>query len=126
MTRPEPIRFYFDFISHNAYIAWTQIHELAARYGVEPEPLVALLDALARAGVPADSRSGFNVWIPVREETSAVQRLAASGWAVAAGERFRIRSGPAIRVTTSSLAINQAARLAADIASACRPSTAST
>lgn len=85
----------------------------------------ALVDALARAGVPAESRSGFNVWIPVREETSAVQRLAANGWAVAAGERFRIRSGPAIRITTSSLSINQAAQLAADIAAAVRPSSTS-
>jgi len=82
----------------------------------------ALLDALGRAGVAADSRSGFNVWIPVREETSAVQQLAACGWAVAAGERFRIRSGPAIRVTTSALPINRAMQLAADIAAAVRPS----
>jgi DNA-binding transcriptional MocR family regulator len=84
----------------------------------------ALLDALVRAGVSADSRSGFNVWIPVREETSAVQQLAACGWAVAAGERFRIRSGPAVRVTTASLPINRAAQLAADIAAAVRPSAA--
>ena len=84
----------------------------------------ALVDALTRAGVASESRSGFNVWIPVREETSAVQELAACGWAVAAGERFRIRSGPAIRVTTSALPIAQAAQLAADIAGAVRPSAA--
>jgi len=36
------IRFYFDYISHNAYIAWTQIHELADRYqrAVEPVPVL--------------------------------------------------------------------------------------
>jgi 2-hydroxychromene-2-carboxylate isomerase len=33
MTNSDPISFYFDFISHNAFIAWTQIHALAARHG---------------------------------------------------------------------------------------------
>jgi len=82
----------------------------------------ALVDALTKAGVAVESRSGFNVWIPVRAETWAVQQLAACGWAVAAGERFRIRSGPAIRVTTSTLPTNRATQLAADIAAAVRPS----
>jgi DNA-binding transcriptional MocR family regulator len=84
----------------------------------------ALVDALARLGLVVESRSGFNVWIPMRDETSAVQRLAERGWAVAAGERFRIRTGPGIRVTTATLPINRAAELAADIAAAVRPSAA--
>jgi DNA-binding transcriptional MocR family regulator len=84
----------------------------------------ALRDALDRVGIATEARSGFNLWIPVREETSAVQQLQASGWAVAAGERFRIRSGPAIRVTTSALRTDDAAELAADIAAALRPSAA--
>jgi DNA-binding transcriptional MocR family regulator len=84
----------------------------------------ALLDALTRQNVSVHSRSGFNVWVPVREETAAVQHLAACGWAVAAGERFRIRSGPAIRITTAALPVNLADALAADIAAAVRPSTA--
>jgi DNA-binding transcriptional MocR family regulator len=84
----------------------------------------ALVDALNRLAIPVESRSGFNVWIPVREETSTVQHLAACGWAVAAGERFRIRSGPAIRVTTAALTPDRAMQLAADIAGAVRPSAA--
>src|SRR5688572_10525637 len=84
----------------------------------------ALVDALARQNVSVDARSGFNVWVPVREETAAVQHLAACGWAVAPGERFRIRSGAAIRITTASLPVNVADALAADIAVAVRPSTA--
>jgi 2-hydroxychromene-2-carboxylate isomerase len=37
-----PLRFHFDYLSHNAYLAWTQIHALAARYrrSVEPVPVV--------------------------------------------------------------------------------------
>lgn len=86
----------------------------------------ALVDALARQNVSVAARSGFNVWVPVREENAAVQHLAACGWAVAPGERFRIRSGAAIRITTASLPVNLADALAADVAMAARPSTART
>jgi DNA-binding transcriptional MocR family regulator len=81
----------------------------------------ALLDALAAQDIAAHGRSGFNVWIPVREETATVQMLAERGWAVAAGERFRLRSAPAIRVTTSALLPADAKRFAADLAAAVRP-----
>jgi 2-hydroxychromene-2-carboxylate isomerase len=39
---PAPLRFCFDLLSHNAYLAWTQIHALAARHGrsVVPVPVV--------------------------------------------------------------------------------------
>jgi DNA-binding transcriptional MocR family regulator len=85
---------------------------------------VALVDALGREGVVVAGSSGFHVWVPVREETAAVQHLARCGWAVAAGERFRLRSAPAIRVTTATLPPDRAPQLAADIASALRPSAA--
>jgi len=78
----------------------------------------ALLDALAAHDIAAHGRSGLNVWIPVREETTTVQLLAERGWAVAAGERFRLRSAPAIRVTTSALLPADARRFAADLAAA--------
>jgi DNA-binding transcriptional MocR family regulator len=78
----------------------------------------ALVDALAAHAVNAHGRSGFNVWIPVREETATVQALAERGWSVAAGERFRVRSGPAIRVTTSALLPDEARRFAADFSAA--------
>jgi DNA-binding transcriptional MocR family regulator len=80
----------------------------------------ALIDALAAHGIAAHGRSGLNVWIPVREETATVQALAERGWGVAAGERFRIRSAPAIRVTTSALVPDDGRRFAADFASALR------
>jgi 2-hydroxychromene-2-carboxylate isomerase/RimJ/RimL family protein N-acetyltransferase len=52
-----PIRVYFDFISPYAYLAWTQIHALAARHGraVEPVPVLfaAMLDAWGHKG-PAE------------------------------------------------------------------------
>ncbi|MGH8529221.1 MAG: 2-hydroxychromene-2-carboxylate isomerase [Nevskiales bacterium] len=42
------IRFYFDYISHNAYLAWTQIHTLAARYDQEVEPVPVLFAGLLK------------------------------------------------------------------------------
>jgi DNA-binding transcriptional MocR family regulator len=80
----------------------------------------ALIDALAAHRITAYGRSGLNVWIPVREETATVQALAARGWGIAAGERFRLRSVPAVRVTTSALVPDEAQRLAADFAAALR------
>jgi DNA-binding transcriptional MocR family regulator len=85
------------------------------------ERRMALIDALAAHDIRAHGRSGLNVWIPVREETATVQALAERGWAVAAGERFRLQSQPAIRVTTSALRPEEAKRFAADLAMAARP-----
>jgi 2-hydroxychromene-2-carboxylate isomerase len=47
MTRD--IRFYFDYISHNAWIAWTQLHSLAARYQCSVTPVPVLFAGLLQA-----------------------------------------------------------------------------
>jgi hypothetical protein len=75
-------------------------------------------------GIAAHGRTGLNVWIPVREEARTVRGLADRGWAVAAGERFRIATPPAIRVTTAALTPIDAGRLAADLAAVLRPARA--
>ena len=76
----------------------------------------ALLDELARVGIEAHGRSGWNVWVPVDDETAVVGHLHATGWAVRAGHRFRLRSGPAIRITTARLDPTRAGELATDLA----------
>jgi DNA-binding transcriptional MocR family regulator len=81
----------------------------------------ALAGELAARGVRAQARSGMNVWVPVAEEGTVTRRLLDAGWAVLAGERFRIRSAPAIRVTVSTLDVADAARLAGDIEAATAP-----
>ena len=59
----ELVRFYFDFVSPNAYLAWTQLPALAARHGaaIEPVPVLfaGLLEAhgqLGPAEMPAKTR----------------------------------------------------------------------
>ena len=84
------------------------------------ERRAALLEALAARGIEAHGRSGLNIWIPVPEEVTAVQGLLDAGYAVSAGERFRIESGPAIRVTVSRLPVATAGALADSIAACLR------
>ncbi len=84
----------------------------------------AALEALRAHGVEARGRSGFNLWVPVRDEAHVVRALAERGWAVAAGERFRIQAAPGIRVTISTLQPADAGRFAADLAEALHPATA--
>jgi DNA-binding transcriptional MocR family regulator len=90
----------------------------AALYG---ERRQALLDALARRGVAAHGRSGLNVWVPVPDEASALAGLAEAGFAARAGERYRLRSAPAVRVTTARLAPRDAERVADALARSVTP-----
>jgi DNA-binding transcriptional MocR family regulator len=76
------------------------------------ERRAAVLDALARRGLPASGSSGLNVWVPVRRESSTVEGLLAAGWATTPGDRFRFRSGPAVRVTVSGLDLGDVEPLA--------------
>jgi DNA-binding transcriptional MocR family regulator len=68
----------------------------------------ALVKALAKHDISSTGRSGLNVWIPVPAEAAIVSGLREAGYGVAAGERFRLRSGPAIRVTIAELAAEDA------------------
>jgi DNA-binding transcriptional MocR family regulator len=81
----------------------------------------ALIEALARHGIEARGRSGLNVWVPVAEEAGVVNAMAAKGWAIRAGECYRIKSAPGIRVTVSTLPAEDARKFAADLAEAIRP-----
>lgn len=46
----EPIVFHFDFLSPYAYLAWTQIHGVAAKHGRTVAPVPTLLAALLAHG----------------------------------------------------------------------------
>ena len=93
--------------------------QLLARAGqAYAERRRALVDSLAERGVAASGDSGLGVWVPLDEEAPVVDHLLAHGFAVGAGERFRLASGPGIRITTATLEPDEAAVLAALIAEA--------
>ena len=80
-----------------------------------------VIEALARHGVTAHGRSGLNVWIPLPSEPAVVQSMFEAGWAIGAGERYRIKSPPAVRISVASLQPDEAQRLAADLARSIAP-----
>src|SRR5262249_17604158 len=43
------VRFYFDYISPNAYLAWSQLHAMAERHGRSVEPVPVLFAGLLEA-----------------------------------------------------------------------------
>ncbi|MFE2163871.1 aminotransferase class I/II-fold pyridoxal phosphate-dependent enzyme [Streptomyces sp. NPDC059447] len=84
----------------------------------------AVIAALRARGVAAHGRSGLNVWVPLVGvgETAVVAGLQSAGWAVAPGSRYRVESGPGIRVTVSALVPADVPALADAVAAAVRPS----
>ncbi|SCL21841.1 transcriptional regulator, GntR family [Micromonospora rhizosphaerae] len=80
-----------------------------------------LLAALAARGVPAQGRTGINVWVPVPDETVVVTALRDAGWSVAPGALNRIAAGPGVRITVSALDEADIAPLADAVARAVRP-----
>jgi DNA-binding transcriptional MocR family regulator len=79
------------------------------------ERRAAFLRALARHGIRAQGPTGLNAWVPVADEVAIVQGLLQRGACVRAGARYRLRSPPAIRVTTARLLPERAERLAEDL-----------
>jgi DNA-binding transcriptional MocR family regulator len=74
-----------------------------------------LIEALAARGIASYGASGLNVWIPVAEEAATVAGMLHRGWAIMAGERWRLRSGPAVRITASTLDSSEADAVADDL-----------
>jgi 2-hydroxychromene-2-carboxylate isomerase len=63
LSKPTTLRFYFDYISSNAYLAWVELPRLEQTYGVGvepiPTPFAGLLEAhgqLGSAEMPAKTR----------------------------------------------------------------------
>jgi len=81
---------------------------------------VALRAALAAHGITASGRSGFTCWVPVPDEDGVASSLAAAGWAVAPGQRFRIAAPPGVRISFARLDQADAPSFAADVARALR------
>ena len=61
-----PLRFFFDYVSPYAYLAWTQLPALAARHGrtVEPVPVLfaGVLNALGTTGPAEVKQKRFYIY----------------------------------------------------------------
>lgn len=63
----------------------------------------------------------MNVGLPVPEELPVVRTLLDDGWAVNGGERYRIASGLAIRITITTLGADEVEPLADAVAASLAP-----
>ena len=83
----------------------------------------ALRHAVAGAGLLAVGRSGLNVWLPVDDEAAVVAGLLGRGWAVQHGAPFRVASPAGIRLTAAALPVQEAPRVARDVAAVVAPAS---
>jgi DNA-binding transcriptional MocR family regulator len=82
-----------------------------------------LVHELTKRGIRATGRSGLNVWVEVAEEAETVRALMQAGWAVAPGERYRMESRPALRVTSAALREGEPEAFGEDLAGILQPQT---
>jgi DNA-binding transcriptional MocR family regulator len=94
--------------------------QLASAADIYAGRRAALRSALHRHGIAASGRSGFTCWVPVADEDGVASSLAAAGWAVAPGQRFRIAAAPGVRISSARLEQADAAPFAAEFARAVR------
>jgi DNA-binding transcriptional MocR family regulator len=83
-----------------------------------------LLDALERRGIAAHGATGLNVWVPVEAEAPVLDALAEAGYAALPGERFRIATGPGVRITCATLDPSEAEAVADAVVAAGRSGSA--
>jgi 2-hydroxychromene-2-carboxylate isomerase len=113
MSSPRsPIRFYFDYISSNAYLAWVALPKLAEKYGAEIDPVAVLFAGLLEAHgqlgpaeIPAKSfwmwknnmRKATLLGVPLNPPAyhpfNPLLALRVSSLPMAAGERARLVDG---------------------------------
>ncbi|MCW2538288.1 MAG: GntR family transcriptional regulator [Frankiales bacterium] len=95
------------------------IREVENARRVYAERRTAMVAALAAHGVPIAGSDGLNIWLPVRDESAALVRLASRGIGVAAGSPFMVLPGGQahLRVTVGLVA-DQHEHIAAELAAA--------
>jgi DNA-binding transcriptional MocR family regulator len=98
----------------------TAQQEVATARGTYASRRQAFVDALAAEGIPVVGADGLNVWVPVRDESAALMRLAAQGIGAAPGTPFQVLPDEGhVRVTTGLLT-DRVAEVAHAVAAAAR------
>lgn len=85
---------------------------VAAATNAYNERRIALCKALTKRGIDSQGVSGLHVWVPVQRESDVVQGMLAQGWAIQAGEVFRIRSTPGVRLGIAGISVSEADHVA--------------
>jgi DNA-binding transcriptional MocR family regulator len=80
-----------------------------------------LAQALHGRGIAAMAASGLHVWVPVAREAEVVQGMLARGWAVQAGEVFRVKSPPGVRIGVAGLRPGEEEEVAAALVGTLHP-----
>ena len=110
---PEPIALLLQQLTHALLTSNDARGHLESAASTYAERRLRVIDALRSLGYDARGASGFNIWVPVREETAVVQALAKAGWAIRAGEGFRLASSPGVRITTATVTGDEVDAIAA-------------
>lgn len=98
--------------------AIAQINHARREYARRRE---ALVSALAEQGVVVTGTDGFNVWVPVADETAALVRLASQGIGAAAGAPFAVNDNSQAHIRLTISAVTQGyTELAQTVAAAAR------
>lgn len=74
-----------------------------------------IIAELGKNGIAASGNSGIHIWVPVARESDVVQAMLGFGWAIQAGEPFRLESPPAVRIGVANLQLNELAIVARDL-----------
>lgn len=69
----------------------------------------------ARIRAQQKHSEGVHIWLTVESEAQAVQAMAARGWAIQAGEAFRINSQSAVRISLANVGEQHQPQLSRDI-----------
>ncbi|WP_257541702.1 MULTISPECIES: aminotransferase class I/II-fold pyridoxal phosphate-dependent enzyme [unclassified Sphingobium] len=83
-----------------------------------------LISCLAGRGLTGYGASGLHVWVPVAREAEAVQGMLVRGWSIQAGEVFRLRSEPGVRIGIAGLKQGEEESVAAALAESLMPGRA--
>ena len=113
---PAPLRFFFDYVSPYAYLAWTQLPALAARHGrtVELVPVLfaGMLNTLGTTGPAEVPRKRFYIY----KHTTRLAHALGVPFAVPAAHPFNPL--PALRMTVAVQDAEARARLVTALFSA--------
>lgn len=94
--------------------------QLQAARSTYAQRRTALVEALQRRGLSVTSGSGVNLWLSVKNEAVMVERMTARGYTVQAGQPFRLRAGPGLRISIGNLPAEDADTVAQALADSTR------